>query len=335
MVKILAIGDPHFKVSNVQDTNLMSNAILSIANDIQPDLIVVLGDILDRHETIHVTPLCHAVQFLYSLSKITKTYVLIGNHDLKNNKEFLSSEHCLYPLKFCDNKNMVVVDTTTMLQLQNMMFIFVPYVPVGKFQEALNKIPDWKSATCIFAHQEFKGAKMGSIISQEGDDWPVEYPLVISGHIHEFQQVQKNIIYIGTPIQHSYGDSCTKTISLFKFNLTLESHERIKLHGIPCKKIIKIHCDEVSSFTPDPDSNLKIIIHGTSGEIKNIVKHPNVLQWKKHGHKVIYKEVSTSNISTCLNKPRKYSEVFYNSISNNKDLIDLFNKLFGKTSDKK
>ncbi len=49
----------------------------------------------------------------------------------------------------------------------------VPYVPPGRFVEALNIIDNewWKNVNCIFAHQEFYGCKMGAIESIEGDKW--------------------------------------------------------------------------------------------------------------------------------------------------------------------
>ena len=42
-MKILVIGDPHFKITNVHDTTLMSTNIINIAKEKQPDLIVVFN----------------------------------------------------------------------------------------------------------------------------------------------------------------------------------------------------------------------------------------------------------------------------------------------------
>ena len=99
--------------------------------------------------------------------------------------------------------------------------MFVPYVPPGKFDDAIktcDDIGDIKDYKCIFAHQEFYGAKMGAIISKDGDKWPLHNPLVVSGHIHDYQRPQENIIYIGTPMQHAFGDNTKKTISILTIN---------------------------------------------------------------------------------------------------------------------
>src|SRR5436305_10563098 len=179
-ITVLVIGDPHFKISNVCDTDLMVESIIRIATERHPDIIVVLGDILDRHENIHVSPLTRSIKFLTSLMTIAPTYALIGNHDLKNNKQFLSDEHPFTALKFLPG--ITIVDTTILTIIKNQTFVFVPYVPPGRFEEALNKCDNWQTATCIFAHQEFKGAQMGAIVSTEGDSWLTSQPYVASGH---------------------------------------------------------------------------------------------------------------------------------------------------------
>src|SRR5579864_8984065 len=127
-VTALVIGDPHFKVSNVRETDAMTASIIRVAAQRHPDIIVVLGDVLDRHETIHVSPLTRAIKFLAQLMSIAPVYVLIGNHDLKNNRQFVSDEHAFTALKFWGT-SMNVVDTTTVVNIKGQVFTFVPYVP--------------------------------------------------------------------------------------------------------------------------------------------------------------------------------------------------------------
>lgn len=325
-VKVLVIGDTHFKVSNVKETDLMIESIIKVANNKRPDFIVLLGDTLDRHEIIHVSPLTRSVNFLRKLMDISPTYLLIGNHDLKNNRQFLSSEHPFVSLKYWGS-NMIVVDTTTLVRVNNKIFVFVPYVPPGRFQEALDQCKEWKQAVSIFAHQEFRGAKMGPIISTEGDVWPLSNPLVISGHIHEFQLLQPNILYVGTPIQHSFGEDINKTISFFTFYHQKYIHERINLNVLR-KEIVRITCSEVNNFIPKDNCDLKIIISGVSNEIKSIIKHPNIDEWKRKGIKIVYKEVPLDKQVRSFNT-LKFSNVLYNLISNNPNLVKLYRTIFG------
>ena len=57
---------------------------------------------------IHTQALCRANSFLIDLSKLRKTYVLIGNHDRINNNVFLTDEHPFTGLK--GETNIVIVD---------------------------------------------------------------------------------------------------------------------------------------------------------------------------------------------------------------------------------
>ena len=251
---VLIIGDPHFKVTNTKETDAMVTSILQIAIERQPDFIVVLGDILDRHESIHVSPLTRAISFFSKLIEIAPVYVLIGNHDLKNNRQFLSPEHPFTALKFW-NDRIIIVDTVIKRVIKGHLFVFVPYTPPGRFHEALNYCSGWEQAHCIFAHQEFKGAHMGAVISVEGDEWSLKAPQVISGHIHDYHRLQENILYIGTPIQHAFGDRPDKTISYIVFTGDKYFEERINL-GVPRKFIVRLSCDEVTKYIPEPNSEI-------------------------------------------------------------------------------
>lgn len=332
MVKSLVIGDPHFKVSNVTETESMRISIMSILDETKVDFIVVLGDILDRHETIHVSPLKRSVTFLTELSKYAPTYVLIGNHDLKNNRQFLSDEHGLIALKYSTNDNLIIVDTTINAIIAGLQFTFVPYVPPGRFLEALDySEPNiWQQSICIFAHQEFKDAQMGAIISIEGDEWHPQYPKVISGHIHDYQEIGTNIVYIGTPFQHTFGDRQDKSIAYCTFENSTVNIKRLELN-IRKKQIVHLSVADVDSYQPASNYDLKIVINGVSGEIKSVMKHPNVDTWKKSGHKVVFKDIPLSGLvelPTTAAAPKKFSEVLYESVLDDPRLFHAYQQIF-------
>lgn len=335
--KIFVIGDPHFKINNVSETDAMAESCISNIIKCDPDFIVVLGDVLDRHESIHVSPQTRAVKFLEDLSNIKPVYLLIGNHDLKNNRQFLSEEHPFTALKLWGER-MTVVDKTVIRKINGMIFTFVPYVPPGRFIEALDTCEGWKESKCIFCHQEFKGAKLGATFSIEGDEWPNEYPYVVSGHIHNYQELQNNILYTGTPIQHTYGDFEDKTVSCITFFDSERVHERIKL-DVRKKKILRITTDEIAHCILPENYDLKIVISGTSGQLAAAMKHQKVKIWKNCGHKIVPKTLNSLDPSLTIEKgfiqrkKQSFSRELYNDINNNESLKKLYHKLFGKPSD--
>jgi DNA repair exonuclease SbcCD nuclease subunit len=171
MSRIIAIGDPHFQISNIPEVKSFVQKCIEYCTLIEPDIIVVLGDLLHTHERLHSLVLNEAHEFIKQLSKISSTYVIVGNHDMCNNSQFLTTNHWMNAMKEWENVN--IIDTVQSLKTKhNETFIFVPYVSPGRFIEALEtkfNENEWKESTAIFSHQEFCGCKMGAIVSVDGD----------------------------------------------------------------------------------------------------------------------------------------------------------------------
>lgn len=239
-MKILCIGDPHFKITNLPECDILISSILKLIEDTIPDLVVIMGDILDTHERLHTICLNKAVKFIRKISKHTKVYVLVGNHDMISHQEFLSENHWMYVLKGI-SENIVIVDkpysTSFWYEYDNYVIktILCPYVAPGRFIEALkmgklkgtnheqdidniNIIQNIDDINIIFAHQEFFNCKFGAINSTVGDKWNKDYCMVISGHIHNRDLLQENIYYTGSPMQHAFGESYKKSICLLHIN---------------------------------------------------------------------------------------------------------------------
>ena len=325
-MSILIVGDPHFRISAIYECKVMASKIVEYATDIKPSMIVVLGDILDRHETIHVEPLTHACKFLEDLSKISSTYVLIGNHDRPNNSDFLSDRH---PFPLAESDSLHIVYTTLKVRENGNIYTFVPYVPPGRFMEALSKVSGWEKSRYIFAHQEFKGAKMGAIVSEIGDEWNSSYPHIYSGHIHDYQELE-NITYVGTPMAHAFGDRDDKTVSLVKSDGT---HERIDLE-LPLRKlehktatdIIKI---DPSTYSIPEGTLLKIVIEGTHAENTVASKSDSVKQLQKKGIKIVFRDLRNGQEPVPERIENKlFHQLLFEAVENNKELKPLVKELF-------
>jgi DNA repair exonuclease SbcCD nuclease subunit len=324
-LNILVVGDLHFKITNLPEMKVLCDQIKEKAQTMKPSFIVLLGDTLDRHESIHVSPLTDATKFIYELSRISKVYLLIGNHDLKNNKQFCSEEHPFTGLKYINN--ITVIDSPLVEEINGMTFSFLPYLPNNRFHEGLQLIPKWKDSTAIFCHQEFKGCKMGSIVSTS-DNWDLNNPLIISGHIHNYQEPQSNMIYIGTPIQHGFGDNDKKTISLFTFTYIINemNHIRIDLN-LKKKKIVYLDTTNFYDYMPNVDEYLKIIIRGTQEELNILKKHKNVKLWKELGHNISWKENKEKLSKIEKHKTKTFYDYLYELIDD-ENCKKVFNEIF-------
>lgn len=326
-IRCVTIGDPHFKVSNVQESTKMVENCLEKCKEYEPDFIVVLGDVLDTHERIHVMPLTLANDFLLKLTYIAPTFLIIGNHDRPNNSDFLTGYHPFLALKEWDN--MYVADTTLEAIIGKYRFLFVPYVHTGRFMEALEvRNSPLSNTKCIFAHQEFRGAKMGAILSEKGDPWPLSNPLVVSGHIHDFQELEKNLIYTGTPMQHAFGDTSDKTISIFTFNNSGYNHQRTGLNLI--KRITRtITVQEVYTYEPPTNVLLRLNIKGTAPDIKSIEKLDKIKEWQNAGIKVNFSFISENSNTDDINiVNRSFKEELEDAIKDDPLQVAVYKELF-------
>jgi len=375
-VRGLVIGDNHFTTSNLVETEQFLDKIEIAVRRLQPDFIVCLGDLLDRHEICHLDPFLNAHRFIELLAGFTKVYVLIGNHDRRNNSDFQSPDHFFTGLRY--HPNVVIVDRALKAGITGKNgegnFLFVPYVPTGRFQEALETIDlteledqgKWRSSSidAIFAHQEFRGVKMGVKQSEHGDYWCAEYPLVISGHIHEYQVLSSNVIYVGTPSQHTFAESTNKAVALFHFNmesyasslplkeaLTLEelgkdpqvraSYLRVQL-GLKVKRTVQLTVEQLLSegLTLSKNEVLRLIITGEPSQLKALAKNKTLDQLRSQGIKVSLNPINDLPLSEekgledlsledfSSKKRLSFLEELQGLIAPDPDLSELFQVLF-------
>jgi DNA repair exonuclease SbcCD nuclease subunit len=289
---VLFIGDPHIQIDNIPEVELCIEKLILLAKEKIPTFIVIAGDLLHTHERLHTTPLNKCYEFINEMRNISKTYVLVGNHDYENNSQFLTTNHWMNGLK--EWNNVIIVDKVILEIINGRQFVFVPYVSPGRFKEALDKTfsdeIELLKSDCIFAHQEFFGCKMGAIISVEGDKWPLHYPNVISGHIHSRQTPQKNIYYPGSMLQHAFGESTKNIIAclIFKNSIGYDLEE-INLE-LPRKKIIYMDVESVDDYKlVDTKDKIKITVSGSYEQFKALKKTKKYKKIIEDGIKVVFK----------------------------------------------
>ena len=274
----------------------------------------MLGDVLHTHEHLHVVPLNKAYEFISVLRDIAYTYVLVGNHDMLNNSQFLTDNHWMNSLKEVDNVE--VVDKVVCYEKGG--FMLCPYVPNGRFIEALMTCEvDFRKMKVIFAHQEFKGCKMGAIVSEYGDDWDVRYPLVVSGHIHAFQKIGSNIYYTGSSLMNAFGESERNYVCFWEDGKMRE----VDLE-LPRKKIIYSDISDVGDIKIDEQNaeRTKISLSGDFNDFKAFKKTEKFKEIVEKGVKVVFKPKR-------LEKEEKRQEVANLKKEDKSDFLVILRKL--------
>ena len=289
-MKILVVGDVHIKLDNLPDIQLLIQKLEKEIIYRQPSLVILLGDILHTHERIHTSCLQYADQLFRMCSELVPTYVLVGNHDYISNSQFLTSNHWMIP--FSCWKNLTIVDRVMETTIDSHRFLFCPYVPEGRFVEALSTVSDWQKSDMIFAHQTLNGVKMGAILTENVEEWQDSWPFLCCGHVHDRQRVQPNLYYTGTPMQQAFGESHHKTIVQFTF----QDH-KMALEEFPLKVAIKrieyLTVQEAYNYKADiePNEMVRLTIKGTKEECSIFKKTP-VFRSLVAQYKIVFDEIS-------------------------------------------
>lgn len=282
-LRVVCIGDLHFRKENISAATEYTRRVIEHCSAMKPDLIVLLGDILHLHGRDGSLIANFAWSFISQLRRYGHVVMLIGNHDLCDGSQFLTDKHLFNPCK--QWKRITVVDKVRHLNIKGHKLVFCPYVPDGRFKEALETMKNWEyvmSADCIFAHQSFYGCKYSETrVCETGDKWPAEYPLVISGHIHTPHRLGSNIVYIGSAMQHHHGDFPTNSISLVRWMSDKLSLQRIE---IPLKQKVTIvrkleSRDDIERIKQELDSNkhhdVRLCVYGSKSILNDCKKLEN------------------------------------------------------------
>lgn len=297
---VFVIGDPHFKKKDYKECEELIERCVKVTQERSPDLIIILGDVLDTHEVARNGPWKQACRFIELLADIAPTYVLMGNHDLINQSQFLTDNHFFGPLKRW--KDVTIVDVPIRARFGEIDLVLSPYVPPGRLVEALDTLLDheedpfdWKTSMCIFCHQEFEGIVYGGKESEKGDKWSDEYPRVISGHIHTECELYPNIYYTGSSRQVDSNEEPDKKV----WSVTFPSFtiEKIDLE-LKSKKDICVLYEDLKKFdvTLADRYYVKLKVKGTSEEFKALRKSALYSDLTKRGVMIAFDPIIIAKI---------------------------------------
>ena len=270
-MKVLAIGDLHVSASNLAEVLPVVADIVEQVRVLKPDSVVVLGDVFDKFQNVHVSCLRVVTQFLLDLLDECpgEVWVLVGNHDRPNNTHFLTDEHPFHGLQKTSRLHIVATAVVRAGQC-----LYVPYVPDGRFHEAIDAGGhDLVGVKCVFAHQMWMGLNLGSHVSETGDEWPEGAPMLINGHIHGYQRFQPNLVCAGASWQILSSDSNDRALLIVDVGEEV-TYRRVRLPNAPRKVTLDLTCEELRNWKrPNANDQVHIKLYGTLADIQTTLKH--------------------------------------------------------------
>lgn len=338
-MNVLFVGDLHFKVTNVVESKILIESLKTIIMEKNPNFVVLGGDLLHTHERLHTVPLNLCYKLISWIAERCKVYVIVGNHDFISNQQWLTDHHWMNGMKKWNN--VFICDKPFFTKWNDYQFLFVPYVPNGKFLETLKTLnPIYgenyiKNISCIFAHQEFKDCELGhNIVSDMGDDISKETTIrqIVSGHIHKNQTI-RNIYYPGSCMQHTFQESEKNIVAMLHFN----QNKPMKITEIEIrlpKKITKtITMEEFLQLDPakikiHPSDSYRLIIQCEESKSKHIKKTKHYKSFIKNNIKCIFQTLFTTQHKNFTNK--SFTFLLQHLIKDNHDLQTIFKSCYNK-----
>lgn len=188
----VAISDLHFNEKNLEVASAALQQAIDKAKELEIPLIIA-GDLNDTKAIIRAEVANKLIRILREASETIKIAILVGNHDLINEKGVENSLNFLSP--YAD-----IISHTRSWEGINL----VPYqTDPDQFLTQINR-----HEGLVVCHQGVLGAFMGEYIQDKSSVNPLKLKqfTIISGHYHRHQTVG-TVTYIGTPYTTSFSEA--------------------------------------------------------------------------------------------------------------------------------
>jgi len=267
-MKLCVIGDPHFANHKIFgrptpipgcNTRLkaIGDAFTYIGAELGDDInhAIILGDITHNHGVLTPSVWSAASSAFWDIISAThlRERILVtlisGNHDIDAHGQTI-----LYAFQEEDDS-----DTVVSVAGNQQLIYYTPeadeWIVYGisyrdhestmKALEHINTCFDKKRRVVLCMHHHFDGAQHGAHEFQPpGGLSPKDIPdcveLVLTGHYHKRQWIGDKILYVGAPVQHTFGEA-TYTPGYTIVELLDGKDPKIEFHEIPAEVAPRFH----------------------------------------------------------------------------------------------
>jgi DNA repair exonuclease SbcCD nuclease subunit len=269
-VKIVCVGDLHAKPDNLD----LVEASLRFAWSLEPDAVILLGDLLDTKEMIRGRCLLRYQQILSEAP--CKHFIIPGNHD-----RFSAQPNEDHALELLQTESVTVVSSATVVRFKGSRLAFLPYNPPNQTRLDLSRLreqhPD--PVHLLFAHADLSGFDYGNghmcedgISMAEVQGWLQNWcPWLVSGHFHKHQE-RAPVLYVGTPFSHDFGEANqTKFLSVFDTETGTFEHVKTPFRRHRTLVLDAADADTVrTTLLHRPDDLLRVTLTGPADAIRAV-----------------------------------------------------------------
>ena len=278
-MKIIApiLTDTHLKEGNLETNVSIFKQSVDFCSANGLEVLYHLGDIFDSRKAQPLGVLSTFLSILnYCQQKGVSLVAIPGNHEKTN---YTSVDSFLDPFKH--HPSFTLIDTYfSSLLTDHVTVHFIPFFRDEQYNEVLrSSTPFINNATknILFTHIGVTGAKMNNGSEVQGIS-PTDFQYfdrVYIGHYHD-KQIFGKFNYVGSSIQHNYGETPDKGLTLLYEDLSfqtlqLEFPKFLKLE-VDINKLSPSDIQEICNEKLTSNDNLRVILVGSEDKIKSFNK---------------------------------------------------------------
>lgn len=169
--------------------------------------VLIVGDLFHKMGIIEVETYNLAFFAIKILAENHEVHLVRGNHDQATKD---GSQHSLMPFATIPHVHVHDGPFTLKDRGESVDVAFIPYS--DDEVATMAKVKKLAGRDIAFMHHGFRGAHVGStlehVVKEPLDPVRVgkRFKFVFSGHYHKLQYVAKNVMYIGSPMEHTRSD---------------------------------------------------------------------------------------------------------------------------------
>jgi DNA repair exonuclease SbcCD nuclease subunit len=200
--------DPKLRMSRrLADCVSVIFSLVERADKLGARHIIISGDLFHKMGIIEVETYNTIFFSIKAAAKDHEVHLMRGNHDTATKD---GTQHSLLP--FAEIRNVHVHDGPFTLKDrgESVDVVFLPYS--DNEQETMARVKKYSGRDIAFMHHGFQGAHVGStleyVVKEPLDPKRVgrHFSFIFSGHYHKLQFVADNVMYIGSPLEHTRSD---------------------------------------------------------------------------------------------------------------------------------
>lgn len=229
--RVLIVGDLHIRDENVEQALALCRSLEALIRLHPVSLVHFAGDVFDEIGKVQALSQCAFTLIIERLRDAGAPRISItpGNHDMRSNNQMLRKNMTTVGA-FRLAPFVTVAEEPTIITLPtergacscghctigandkpHVHVLLAPYMPDNRLLEGIRRMRGCHDVTCaelVLAHQTLRDVCMSGSCTEE---WPLDYPLFVSGHEHQYQICQENAMYVGAPY-HRGGSPITHRV---------------------------------------------------------------------------------------------------------------------------